>query len=169
MVKPQEGGFAITGRGMAGTPHTTHKRGAKIRHFFGRFCMFTPIPGSELFFKIARDTAKAYNEGGFEMIYLDAIDGLGRHLQPGEETWYWFQTFVHRIVSQCERTPIVETSSGAPQEWNVRGRTGAWDTANRSIKKMIQQHMQKHLRWMKPMIDLKKNIVGMKPMLLMLD
>ena len=127
MVKPADGGFAITGRGMGGTPHTTHKKGAKIRHFFGRFCMFTPVPGSELFFKLARDTAKAYNEGGFEMIYLDALDGIGHHCPKGE-AWYWAGRFVSEIVKNCETPPIIEYSTMYPSLWPERGRMGAWDT-----------------------------------------
>jgi len=132
-------------RGTCGTKAADHAIGSKIYHLSGYFNMFVPKLGSDLFFHIADLTAKAYNEGGFDMIYLDAIDGLGRHLPAGHETWYYFHEFVHRIVSQCERTPIVETSSGAPSEWNIRGRCGAWDTANRSIKKMIGEHLKANM------------------------
>jgi len=146
MVRPEKGGFAITGRGMAQTPHTTHKKGAKIRHFFGRFCMFTPKPGSELFFKIARDTAKAYNEGGFEMIYLDALDGIGHHC-PRDEAWYWAGRFVSEIVKNCDTPPIIEYSTMYPSLWPCRGRMGAWDTPYRGFKDFVDVHVKANLEW----------------------
>lgn len=128
-------------RGACGTTATTHEKDAKIIHLSGYFSMLVPKLGSDLFYHIADLTAKAYNEGGFDMLYIDAIDGLSRHLPEGHETWYYFQMFVQRITSQCKRPPIVETSAGAPSEWNVRGRSGAWDYANYSIKKHIANHV----------------------------
>ena len=148
MVRPEKGGFAITGRGMATTPHTSHKKGAKIRHFFGRFCMFTPVPGSELFFKIARDTAKAYNEGGFEMIYLDALDGIGHHC-PKNEAWYWAGRFVSEIVKNCDTPPIIEYSTMYPSLWPCRGRMGAWDTPFRGFKDFVARHVKANGEWEK--------------------
>ncbi len=135
-------GFIGAKRGQCGTDAVEHLPGATIYHLSGYFNMFVPVLGSELFYHIADLTAQAYNDGGFDMIYLDAIDGLSRHLADGEETWYYFHMFVQRIVSQCDRDPILETSSGAPQEWNVRGRTGAWDTASRSLKLFISNHIE---------------------------
>ncbi len=128
-------------RGACGTTAAVHEKGAKIIHLSGYFSMLLPKFESELFYHIADLTAKTYNEGGFDMLYIDAIDGINKHLPEGHEVWYYFQMFIHRIVSQCERTPIVETSSGAPSEWNVRGRSGAWDYANYSIKKHIANHV----------------------------
>ena len=138
---PSPSGLLNLTRGACGTVAAEHAVGATVKHLSGYFTMFVPVLGSDLFYHVADLTAKAYNDGGFDMIYLDAIDGLNRHTPEGQETWYYFHMFVHRIVSQCERDPIVETSSAAPQEWNVRGRTGAWDTANRSIKKFINNHI----------------------------
>ncbi|MBQ9976522.1 MAG: hypothetical protein IJP16_08420 [Clostridia bacterium] len=111
--------------------------------------MFTPVLGSELFYHIADLTAKAYNEGGFNMIYFDAIDGIGRHIEDRRDAWYYHQMFIHRVLSQCERTPLIETSSGCPSEWNFRGRSGAWDYANFSIKKHIDNHVKANLDAMK--------------------
>ncbi len=128
-------------RGQCGTTAAEHAKGAKVHHLSGYFTMFVPKLGSDLFYHVADLTAQAYNDGGFDMIYLDAIDGLNRHLPEGHETWYYFHMFVHRITSQINRDAIIETSSGAPSEWNIRGRTGAWDTANRSIKKFINNHI----------------------------
>ncbi len=133
-------GFINCVRGQCGTQPAKHEVGAKIYHLTGYFNMFVPVLGSELFYHIADLTAKAYNDGGFDMIYLDAIDGLSKHTKGLEQTWYYYQMFTHRILSQCNSDPIVEFSNSAPQEWNVRGRVGAWDTANRGIKSFIKNH-----------------------------
>ena len=137
-------------RGCCGTKAVAHKKGAVLKHLDGVFRMFTPVLGSELFYHIADNTAKAYNEGGFDMLYFDAIDGIGRHIDKTKhEPWYYHQMFIHRVLSQCERTPLVETSSSSPSEWNFRGRCGAWDYANLSIKKHIANHVRKNLQSIK--------------------
>jgi len=134
-------------RGACGTKAVPHKKNSVIKHLDGMFVMFAPILGSELFYHIADLTAKAYNEGGFDMIYLDAIDGIHIHLPVGQKhySWYYHQMFVQRVLSQCNHTPIVETSAGCPQEWNFRGRGGAWDFARFSIKKQIGNHVKANL------------------------
>ncbi|MBR5460529.1 MAG: hypothetical protein IKV53_06635 [Clostridia bacterium] len=140
IVKAESSGLTECIRGCSGTAAVPHKKGAVLKHLGGVFGMFTPVLGSELFYHIADLTAKAYNEGGFNMIYFDAIDGAGRHIKDRKDAWYYHQMFIHRVLSQCERTPLIETSAGSPQEWNFRGRVGAWDYANFSIKKHINNH-----------------------------
>ena len=138
-------------RGACGTTATTHEAGTKIYHLSGYFSMLVPKLGSDLFYHIADNTADAYNRGGFSMLYVDAIDGLSRHIPEGTEVWYWFQMFLHRIVSQCKVQPQVETSAGAPSEWNVRGRQGAWDYANysnTSLKRFNANHINSNKGYM---------------------
>ncbi len=147
-VKPTADGFESTGRARAGTKAMSHKKGAKVKHPFGRFCMFTPIIGSELFIKIARDTADAYNRGGFEMIYLDALDGIGHHC-PKKEAWYWAGQFVSEIVKNCNTDPIIEYSTMYPSIWATRGRMGAWDTPFRAYKDFVKGHVKANDRWEK--------------------
>jgi len=134
-------GFIKVERGQCGTSPQDHLAGATIYHLGGYFNMFAPKLGSDLFYHTADLTAQAYNDGGFSMIYLDAIDGLSAHTDVTEEQYYYFQMYVHRIISQCKTTPVLETSSSAPQEWNVRARTGAWDTPTRAIKQFIANHV----------------------------
>ncbi len=131
-------------RGQCGTKAVPHKAGAKIKHLTGYFEMFAPVLGSELFYHIADRTAQAYNDGGFSLIYVDAIDGLAQHLPEDTETWYYYHMFTQRLLSQCETDPIIEFSAAAPQMWNARGRNGAWDTSNRSIKKHIANHIKEN-------------------------
>ena len=141
-------GFINVKRGQLGTEPASHKAGAKIKHLSGLFNMFSPVLGSELFYHVADLTAQAYNDGGFSLIYVDAIDGLNRHTPEGQETWYYFHKFTQRILSQCEKDPIIEFSSGASQTWNARGRYGAWDTPNRSIKKFVNEHIKTNKNYM---------------------
>ncbi len=138
-------GFAKVDRGQCGTTATAHTMGTKIYHLSGRFNMFVPEYGSELFWEIADRTAKAYNEGGFSMIYMDAIDGMGSFVSTQIESNYWFNAFVHRIISQCHDYPIVEFSTYPIQDWHVRGRMGAMDTPHRGIKAFIRWHAESNI------------------------
>ncbi len=142
-------GFIQVTRGMFGTTAAPHTKGTKIYHLLGKFGMLQPKLGSDLFYKIADNTAKAYNEGGFTMLYFDAIDGLGsatRGIGLGEEHHnYWFNAFTHRVLSQCHDDPIIEFSSSSTQMYNVRGRGGAIDTFNRGLKTVIRQHRSNSL------------------------
>ncbi len=135
-------GFISVVRGQCGTTATTHAAGAKIRHLTGYFNMLAPVIGSELFFEIADRTAKAYNEGGFSMIYVDAIDGLSHHC---DDSWYWFNAFVQRVLSQCETDPVIEFSTFPSQSWNVRGRYGAKDTVTRAIQAADDGHVRENI------------------------
>ncbi len=144
-------GFVSIKRGQCGTEATEHKKGAKIYHLSGHFGKLVPEYGSELFWKTADLMAEAYNDGGFDMLYFDAIDGCGADItscyaDTGWSAWYWHQMYIHRIVSQCERTPIVETSSGCGQEYNFRGRMGAYDYPSRAYKISISSHANNNLK-----------------------
>jgi len=147
-------GFINIKRGQCGTEATTHKKGAKVYHLSGHFGKLVPEFYSELFYYTADQMAKAYNEGGFEMLYFDAIDGAGADITScyegyGYEAWHVHQAYIHRVVSQCERTPIVETSSGCGQEYNFRGRMGAYDYPSRAYKVSIKSHAKNNLAAMK--------------------
>ncbi|MBQ9975800.1 MAG: S-layer homology domain-containing protein [Clostridia bacterium] len=139
-------GFINVKRGQCGTEIARHYEGAKIYHLSGYFNHFCPVIGSELFYHVADRIAEAYNKGGFDMIYFDAMDGLGRHV-PSSEIWYYFQMFLQRTLSQCKTDPIVEDSAmTGPQIWNVRARVGAWDTPHRSYKNFFKNHIESNLR-----------------------
>ena len=132
-------GFTVVERGFAGTKASAHKKGEKIYHLTGLFNLFCPRPGTPLFKEIAHNTAKAYNEGGFDMIYLDALDGIGRHCKHDEE-WYWCAKFVHEILKNCDHPPLIEYSTMYPSIWAARARSGAWDTPSRAYKNFNMAH-----------------------------
>ncbi len=142
-------GFLNVKRGQLGTTATVHEDGAEIRQFLGHYGMFQPIPGSDLFYHVADLTAKAYNEGDFDMIYLDGFESFARDaFCPSEQRYYYYGEFARRIVSQCIKAPIMEYSSGAPTcLWAARGRGGATDSANRAYKQHKINHRSTNMSY----------------------
>ncbi len=132
-------GFKTCVRGIGGTKPAAHKKGEKMHHLIGCFNLFSPKPSSELFKKIAHNTADAYNNGDYAMIYLDALDGIGRHCDRSE-AWYYCAVFVHEIVKNCKVPPIIEYSTMYPSIWAARARMGAWDTPFRAYKYFNNRH-----------------------------
>lgn len=147
-----EGGFVSCKRGQCGTIASTHRTGAKVRIIGGFFKHIAPQMGSELFYEVARRTAKAYNEGGFRGFYFDAIDGLEVHLKHAglsDFRWYYGAAFVNEVLKYCEKEPlVVEYSDISCTTWSGRGRGGAWDTPSRAYKRFIDDHLSSNKIWM---------------------
>ncbi len=146
-----EEGFADCRRGWAGTAAVPHRAGAEIRHLSGYYGQLSPVIGSELFYHVARETARAYNEGGFGMFYLDALDGMYHHLKRRGDLdllWYYTLTFVNEVVKHCERSPVMEYSTFFPALYPARGRGGAWDTPARNYKAWSDAHLASNRRLM---------------------
>lgn len=133
------GGFAGCRRGSCATTPAPHTKGSVIRHLANMFYMFSPVPGSELFYLVARNTAEAYNKGGFNMIYLDALDGLGSFNEQGL-AWYHAAGFVKEILEHCDRPPLIEYSTMYPSLWSARSRMGAWDVGAAGHKRYLSLH-----------------------------
>ncbi|MCI6908285.1 MAG: hypothetical protein MR832_03945 [Clostridiales bacterium] len=127
-------------RGVCGTRITAHKAGTEIAHLGTMFGYFMPVLGSELFYEIARNTARTFNEGGFQMIYLDALDGLSM-FEP-KLGWYYTAQFVLEMLRYVERPPLLEYSTLYPLLWYSRSRIGAWDNATNGYKRFINEHIQ---------------------------
>ncbi len=138
-TKRYDGKFINLGRGYCGTAAASHKKGARVRRIKGLFNLMSPRPDSKLFIDIAHNTAKAYNEGQFAMIYLDALDGISRHCEKHEH-WYYCALFVHEIVKNCKVPPIIEYSTMPASIWAARARCGAVDTPYRSYKEFVFEH-----------------------------
>lgn len=135
-------------RAQCGTFASVHKTGTAVKVIGGHYSHIAPKPGSELFYEIARRTAKAYNEGGFKGIYFDALDGLSGHLKNsglGDYLWYYGAAFINEVLRHCEGEPIIEYSTLYPSIWSARGRGGAWDTPNRGYKDFIDDHVKSNL------------------------
>lgn len=128
------GGFRIKQRGVAGSRIAKHWKGERICHLDGYYHGFSPVMGSELFFQIARNTAKTFCAGGFKTIYLDALDGITKHCDAKNEAWYYMAAFVTEVINHCAYPPMLEYSTICPALWAGRGRFGALDTPRRGYK-----------------------------------
>ncbi len=137
-------GFKTCIRGIGGSKPVPHKKGEKMYHLIGCFNLFSPKPSTDLYKLIAHNTANTYNNGGFKMIYLDALDGIGRHCK-GWEAWYHCAVFVHEIVKNCGIAPIIEYSTMYPSIWAARARMGATDTPYRAYKYFNEAHHRAHI------------------------
>ena len=140
-------GFLNVKRAQLGTKPAEHADGAVVRQLLGWYGMFQSKPLSELFYKIAEDTAKAYNEGGFEMIYLDGLESFAHNgLYDSRQGYYIYAEFVRAVVSNCKVKPLIEFSSFATYLWGARARAGATDYAYRSYKNHKEGHLNATLK-----------------------
>ena len=135
-------GFTSCIRGAYGTRVASHKKGTHVEHLTQMFSLFAPKKDSELFLEIARETARTYNEGGFDMIYLDALDGTYSIVDDTELTWYYEALFVSEILKHAKKPPLLEYSTFSPSLWYGRSRMGAWDAAHRGYKRFFDKHIE---------------------------
>ena len=132
--------FTGCGRGMHGTEAVPHDAGATVSHLKECFGLFTPDPDSPLFTQIAQNTADTFNECGFDMIYLDALDGESILAGP-EFAWHYGSRFVFDIAERLKKPALFEMSTFHHHLWYVRARMGAWDASLRSHKRYIDVHL----------------------------
>jgi hypothetical protein len=133
--------FTDCRRGALGTRAAAHARGAKVHHLKECFGLFVPDGDSTLFAEVAARAAENFNECGFDMMYLDALDGEDI-LGGTENGWHYGSKFVFEIWKHLERPALMEMSSFHHHLWCVRSRMGAWDHPRRSHKKFIDLHCQ---------------------------
>ena len=133
--------YAFTGckRGACGTTAAAHAAGAKAHHLKECFGLFTPDADSTLLAEVAAKTAEAYNRCGFDMMYMDALDGEDI-LGGGENGWHYGSKFVFEVVKRIDKPGPMEMSTFHHHLWYVRGRMGAMDHPTRSHKKFIDFH-----------------------------
>ncbi len=134
--------FQFTGckRGAYGTCVAPHPRGAKALHLKECFGLFVPDPETTLLPEVAQRTADFYNECGFDMIYLDALDGEDI-LGGGENAWHYGSQFVFEIVKRLKKPALMEMSTFHHHLWYIRSRAGAWDHPRRAQKQFIDLHL----------------------------
>ena len=132
-------GFTECTRGACGTTVAAHKKGAPVYHLRECFGRLVPDGDSTLFEEVAANTAKLYNAAGFDMIYLDALDG-GDAVAGREYAWHYQSKFTFEIFKRLKRPAIMEMSTFHHHLWYVRSRMGAWDHPNRSHKQFIDMH-----------------------------
>jgi len=135
--------YAFTGckRGAYGTRAASHAKGAEVGHLKECFGLFVPDPDSTLFTEVAARTAEVFNECGFDMIYLDALDGEDV-LGGRENGWHYGSKFVFELWKRLKRPALMEMSTFHHHLWFVRSRMGAWDHPTRSHKRFIDIHCE---------------------------
>ncbi|OGV69519.1 MAG: hypothetical protein A3K19_27855 [Lentisphaerae bacterium RIFOXYB12_FULL_65_16] len=133
--------YAFTGckRGAYGTRVASHAKGAKVGHLKECFGLFTPDADSTLLAEVAAKTAEMYNECGFDMIYLDALDGEDI-LGGWQNSWHYGSKFVFEIWKRLNKPALGEMSTFHHHLWFARARMGAWDHPTRSHKRFIDIH-----------------------------
>lgn len=137
--------FMSCERGALGTTAAPHSAGARVKHLHSVFGLFCADKDSDLYLEIARRTAGFYNDLGFDMIYLDAIDGSD--IFAGyEKAWYYANKFVAEIMKNANRPPILEMSQMWHHFWYYRSRMGAWDHSRRAHKFLLSQHDRSNQR-----------------------
>ena len=133
-------GFIDCQRGAHGTTAASHAARAKVHHLKECFGLFTPDGDSTMFEEVAARTAEVYNKCGFDMIYLDALDGtdiLGRWPNSYK---YYANKFVYSLCGSLKRPAIMEMSTFNHHLWFARSRIGAWDAPSKGYKRFIDQH-----------------------------
>ena len=133
--------FTECTRGACGTKVAAHEKGAKVHHLKECFGRFVPDPETTLLAEVAGKTAEMFNTCGFDMIYLDALDGEDI-LGGGENSWHYGSRFVFEIEKRLEKPALFEMSTFHHHLWYVRSRLGAWDHPTRSHKKFIDIHAE---------------------------
>ena len=114
--------------------------GAKVHHLKECFGLFVPDGDSTLLAEVAARTASMFNECGFDMMYLDALDGEGILGGP-EAGWHYGSKFVFEIWKRLTRPALMEMSTFHHHLWYVRSRYCAWDHPSRAHKKFIDIHV----------------------------
>lgn len=134
--------YSFTGctRGALGTRISAHAKGAKVHHLLECFGLFAPDGDSTLFTEIAQKTADAFNQCGFDNIYLDALDAEDVPGGP-ENAWHYGSKFVWDICKKLDKPALMEMSTFHHHLWCVRSRMGAWDHPSRSYKQFIDNHL----------------------------
>lgn len=143
-----EDGLEVTQRGDLGTKAVAHKKGSAVDHLEGHYGGFVPTFGSDLFYQIARNTAKAYNEGGFKMVYLDALDGMYYHCNDRDhEPWFYIAAFICEFLKYCDNDPVLEGAAQIPSMWAARGRIGALDCPYKGFKTWNMMHTARNIEF----------------------
>lgn len=131
--------FTNCQRGAWGTRVAPHAKGAKVHHLKECFGLFVPDGDTTMLADVAAATARTFNECGFDMMYLDALDGEDI-LGGGENAWHYGSKYVFELWKRLDHPALMEMSTFHHHLWYVRSRMGAWDHPTRSHKRFIDIH-----------------------------
>ena len=131
--------FSKCRRGACGTRAAPHAQGAQVHHLKECFGRFTPDADSTLLAEVAARQAQTVNDCGFDMMYIDALDGEDI-LGGGAASWHYGSMFVYELWKRFDHPMLLEMSTMHHHLWAVRSRMGAWDHPTRSHKRFIDIH-----------------------------
>lgn len=139
-------GFRGCVRGAYGTSPAPHRKGTPAYRLKECFGLFVPQGDSSLFTEVARRTADLYNECGFDMLYLDALDGSDI-LEGRPCSWHYEAVFVDELLHAIQKPAVMEMSTFSHHLWRARSRMQAWDCAQRNVKAFVDCHVTDNMRW----------------------
>ncbi|MBR6736892.1 MAG: hypothetical protein IKL82_00810 [Clostridia bacterium] len=129
-------------RGAYGTKIEEHKKGDKISQYKEYFYHFMAKAGSPLFYQVAKNTAKFYNEVGFDSIYFDALDGASC-LEGEDYVWYYAVDFIREFWNNIDHDPVFNCCHNMQytSTWFGRSRYGALDRPKASYAEYKDAHL----------------------------
>jgi hypothetical protein len=127
-------------RGAYGTRAATHSRRAALRNLQEVFGTYVPEVGSSLMTDMKKRIASIVNTCGFDMIYMDGLDGADAFEGP-EWAWYHGADFALSIFRQSVRPLQFEASAWYHHDWHITSRLGALDHPVRGQKRFVDYHV----------------------------
>ncbi len=129
-------------RGALGTTVSAHKKGAKIKQYKEYFFHYLAKWGSPLFYQIAKNTAKFYNEVGFDCVYFDALDGAAC-LEGEDFVWYTAIDFIREFWNNIDHDAVFNCCHNMQytSTWFARSRYGALDKPKASYQEYKDAHL----------------------------
>jgi hypothetical protein len=132
--------YKFTGvtRRAFGTSAEAHPAGACADYLWCFFGNFLGDPGTPLTDELAERLARVYHAGGFDQIYFDGADGLGRW--PAKVNGLLRQ--IYSTLAAKGHPPHYEDSLWTTAAWWFHSRIGAWDYTRWSPKTFIDRHVR---------------------------
>jgi hypothetical protein len=142
-------GFKRCTRGACGTVPAAHAKNARVFHLKECFGLFAPDPDADLFERVIDKTAETYNYCGFDMMYMDALDGsdVVDLKGGGKFGGHYAARFTHQLFRRLKKPPLMEMSTFGHHLWVVRSRMGAWDACQRAPQTFADIHMLSNRVW----------------------
>ncbi|MBN2452614.1 MAG: hypothetical protein JXR77_19680 [Lentisphaeria bacterium] len=151
-------------RGAYGTRPAPHRAGSPVGHLKACWGMFAPGGDSSLFTEIAANIATLIDTAGFDMVYLDGLDGAHILGNGDEGRWHYGGRFAFEVFRRLERPIIMEMAAFLHHLWFLRSRMGAWDHPSRGHRHFIDLHCRSnanfgpiflpgHLGWWAPRVS----------------
>ncbi|MGH9706355.1 MAG: hypothetical protein ACRD5R_06320, partial [Candidatus Acidiferrales bacterium] len=139
--------FGLTGcqRGAYGTRPAAHSKSAAVRNLQEVFSTYVPEAGSTLMKEMKERIASIINTCGFDMIYMDGLDGADVFEGP-EWAWYHGADFALSIFRQSLRPIQFEASAWYHHDWHISSRFGAFDHPVRGQKRFVDYHVASNSR-----------------------